>query len=92
MSTYLIIIEWDNNQIPETAAFENLLRANFQWVKLTELSYLIKGVNTTVEIRNFITTKLPSLSRVFVGEVKFAAAWRNMLTDSDKIKQLFEDE
>lgn len=92
MSTYLLIIEWGQNQIPETTVFENLLKANFQWVKLTELSYLIKGVNTTVEIRNFITNKLPNLSRVFVGEMKSAAAWRNMLTNSDKIKQLFEDE
>lgn len=92
MSTYIIIIEWDQNQIPGIAALENLLQANFQWVKLTEQSYLISGVNTPVEIRNFITDKIPNLRRVFVGEMKYAAAWRNMMADSDKIKQLFEDE
>ena len=92
MNSYLIIIEWEENQIPETAVFENLLKANFQWVKLTELSYLIMGVNTTVEIRNFITSKLPNLYRLFVGEMKYAAAWRNMIADSNKVKQLYEDE
>ena len=92
MSTYIIIIEWDQNQIPGTAAFENLLQTNFLWIKLMEQSYLIRGINTPVEIRNFITEKIPNLRRIFIGEMNYSAAWRNMIADSDKIKHLFENE
>ena len=92
MSVFILSIEWGENQIPETATLENLLKANFSCAKLTELSYLLSGTNTVVEIRDFITSKLPNLSRVFVGEMECVAAWRNMLSKSEIIKQLFSNE
>ena len=92
MSIYIVAIEWSPERIPETTNLEGLFNANFQWVKLTELTYLITSSNTPVEIRNFITNRIPALERIFVGEVNYSAAWRNMESDSNNIKQLFGDE
>ena len=92
MSVYIVAIEWSSERIPETANLEGLFKTNFQWVKLTDLTYLITSSNTPVEIRNFITSKIPALERIFVGEMNYSAAWRNMEADSSNIKQLFGDE
>lgn len=92
MSIYIITIKWEPERVAETTLLENLLNANFKWVKLTEESFLITSENTPVEIRNFITSKLANLSRIFIGEMKESAAWRNMIDDSDKIKQIFNNE
>ena len=52
----------------------------------------IKSVNTTIEIRNYINLKLTNIRRLFVGEMKTSAAWKNMTTGSEAIKNLYEDE
>lgn len=92
MSVFLIIIEWNPELIPESSGLEKLLDSNFKWVKLTEQSYLIASNNSPVEIRNYLTNKLSNISRIFVGEMKESAAWRSMLTDSEQIKQIFNNE
>ena len=92
MGIYIIVIEWDEGKIPETSALEGLLDSNFHWLKLTETSYLIKSVNTTIEIRNYISSKLTNIRRMFVGEMNTSAAWKNMVTGSEAIKNLYEDE
>lgn len=92
MGIYIIVLEWEEGKIPETSALEGLLDSNFRWLKLTETSYLIKSVNTTIEIRNYINLKLTNIRRLFVGEMKTSAAWKNMTTGSEAIKNLYEDE
>ena len=92
MSIYIVAIKWNTERVEETTTLESLLDANFKWVKLTEDLYLIVSSNSPIEIRNFITSKLANLSRIFIGEMKESAAWRNMLADNDKIKQIFSNE
>lgn len=92
MNKYIIVIYWNPELIPDTSNLENLLDSNFKRVKLTEDSYLIASNNSPVEIRNYVMSKISNISRIFVGEMKESAAWRNMLTDSEIIKQLFNND
>lgn len=92
MNKYVIIIKWTPERIPESEGLEKLMDSNFKWAKLTEDSYLIRSNNSPVEIREYLTNKLSNISRIFIGEMKESAAWRGMLTDSEHIKQIFNNE
>ena len=92
MNIYIIVINWKPDLMPDKDNLEKLLEANFKRVKLTEESYLVSSNNSPVEIRNFITNKIPNIGRIFIGEMKESAAWKSMLSESDNIKQIFNNE
>ncbi len=92
MELYILVIEWEEGKIPETFGLEHLLESNFRWVKLTDNSYLIKSVNTTKEIRNYINLKVSNIRRLFVGEMNTSAAWKSMYSGSEAIRKMYEDE
>lgn len=92
MTLFIITIEWKLGITPENTAFESILTSNFKIQKLTEYSYLIESSNTAVEIRNYIVNAMPTIERVFVGELSTSAAWRNMQSSSNDIKLMFENE
>ncbi len=92
MNQYIVIAEWNASESTGEYGLERLLDSNFNWVKLTSHSYIIKSNNTPVEIRNFLTVKYPSISRLFIGEMNPSAAWKNMLSESEMIKELFNNE
>lgn len=91
MIQYIIIVEWKALGITNSS-LERLLESNFKCVKLTSQSYIISCLNTPVEIRNFLTDNLPNIDRLFIGELKSSAAWRNMLSENEMIKRLFNNE
>ena len=89
MYLYIIIIEWEKNILPETTALQELLSANFTSRSITENSYLVLSNNSSVEIRNYIVNSIKHLNRIYVGEMSTTAAWRNAMSDSDEIKEMF---
>ena len=89
MHLYIIIIEWEKNILPETTSLQDLLSANFTSRSITENSYLVLSNNSSVEIRNYIINNIKHLNRIYVGEMSTAAAWRNAMSDSDEIKEMF---
>lgn len=92
MRLYIITIEKKDNVLSVTDSVEDILRNNFIYVKLTESSYLVRSQNSSVEIRNFLVENTVGINRLFVGEMANSAAWRNMLSENDNIKELFNNE
>lgn len=90
MNQYIVIAEWDTSG--SSYSLERLLESHFKWVKLTSQSYIIRSSNTPIEIRNFLSVNFPNISRLFVGELNSSAAWKNMLSGSEMIKELFNNE
>lgn len=92
MQLYIITIEKKDKILSVTDSVEDILRNNFIYVKLTESSYLVRSQNSSVEIRNFLVENTVGINRLFVGEMANSAAWRNMLSENDNIKELFNNE
>lgn len=92
MRLYIITIEKKDNVLSVTDSVEDILRNNFIYVKLTESSYLVRSQNSSVEIRNFLVENTVGINRLFVGEMANSAAWRNMLSENDNIKEIFNNE
>ncbi len=92
MTLYIINVEWKDDILKETSALENLINTNFKNQKLLEGSYLILSSNTSVEIRNYLVNNLPAIHRIFIGEMSSSAAWRNVMSDSNDVKQMFNNE
>lgn len=92
MQLYIITIERKEKILSGTDSVEDILRNNFIYVKLTESAYLIKSQNSSVEIRNFLVENTGIIERLFVGEMASSAAWRNMLSDNENIKDIFNNE
>lgn len=89
MYLYIIIIEWEKNILPEATALQDLISANFTSISITENSYLVLSNNSSVEIRNYIVNNIKHLNRIYVGEMSTTAAWKNAMSDSDEIKEMF---
>lgn len=89
MQVLIVIVGWKPQTLSESSSLEELINNNFQYAKLTESSYLILCNNTTVEVRDFIINNVDKIDRIFVGEAGDSAAWRNLLTDSENIKGLY---
>lgn len=92
MYLYIITIEWNKELLPEQALLENTLSSNFKYKKLSDTTYLILSSNSAVEIRNYLTSSINSLYRIFIGELSSTAAWRNLMSESDEIKEMFNHE
>lgn len=92
MRLYIITIEKKDKILSVTESVEDILRNNFIYVKLTESSYLVRSQNSSVEIRNFLVENTVGINRLFVGEMANSAAWRNMLSENDNIKEIFNNE
>lgn len=89
MYLYIVYIEWNKQQVPESDALENILSANFKNKKLAEDIYIILSSNSAVEVRNYLVSKINTIDKIFVGELSSSAAWRNLIADSDEIKEMF---
>lgn len=92
MQLYIITIERKEKILSGTDSVEDVLRNNFIYVKLTESAYLVKSQNSSVEIRNFLVENTVVIERLFVGEMASTAAWKNMISDNEYIKGIFNNE
>ena len=92
MQLYIITIERKEKILFGNDSVEDVLRNNFIYVKLTESAYLVKSQNSSVEIRNFLVENAGVIERLFVGEMASTAAWKNMISDNEYIKGIFNNE
>lgn len=92
MALYIITVEWRQGEISDKSSLDTLISSSFKNQKLTNVSYLVESSNTAVDIRNFVVNSIPSVDRVFVGEMATSAAWRNMQSSSTDIKLMYENE
>lgn len=63
------------------------IRAYGVWAHIAESSWFIKTNETCVQVRNNLTAHMDSNDRLFVAELTGVAAWRNILCDSEYLKE-----
>lgn len=57
------------------------------WAKITESCWIIETSSTTEQVRSSLKTHMDGNDRIFVGELTGAAAWTNVICDSETLKK-----
>lgn len=56
------------------------------WAQITESTWFVKTGETCVQVRDRLLSVIDANDRLFVGELKGVAAWRNIICESDYLK------
>lgn len=57
------------------------------WAKITESTWLLKTNKSCMDVCNDVLTVMDNNDRLFVTESTGAGAWRNVICDSDYLKE-----
>ena len=68
-------------------ALYKAIKAYGKWAHITESTWFINTSSTCAEIREDLASHMDKNDRLFVGELKRAAAWRNVICDSSYLKE-----
>ena len=63
------------------------IKAFPHWAKITESTWLLKTNKTCVQVRDEIASVVDSNDRVFVTKSTGDAAWKNVICDSNYLKE-----
>ena len=69
-----------------TSLYEKL-KSYTHWAKITESSWFIKTSKSCADVRDELSKVLDSNDRLFVGKLSGEAAWRNVICESDHLKE-----
>ena len=86
MNILLVILEFSGSQ--DMALCQERLRQIGEVAVLTETSFLLKTIQNSKEVRDFIKMQGISL-RIFVTKVNHGAAWHNLLTQNPLIREWY---
>lgn len=88
MKTYIVIIEGAKRTDIIKCMFNTCLGI-CKYVPLTDHSFLLRCNSDFRMLRNCIVAELGGKAQIFVTESNGNAAWNNLLTDGDSIKQQY---
>lgn len=82
------IIEYDLRQPGrDYDALYEAIKSYGTWARITESTWFIKTEATCVQVRDKLLSVMDTNDRLFVGELSGAAAWHNIICDSDFLKK-----
>lgn len=82
------IIEYDLKKPGKNydAVYE-IIKSYPVWAHITKSTWFVKTSDTCVQIRDKITKEIDSNDTVFVATLKGEAAWKNVICDSEYLKE-----
>lgn len=83
-----LIVEYDLCQPGDN--YDNLIQTikeYSEWAHITKSTWFIKTNDSCVNVRNYLSSKMDGNDRLFVAELTGAAAWSNVICDSDYLKE-----
>ena len=63
------------------------LRAYSAWARITESTWFVRTNESCAQVRDKLLTHMDGNDRIFVAELTGVAAWRNVLCDSEYLKE-----
>lgn len=63
------------------------IKAYGVWAHITESTWFIKTNESCVQVRDKLMVHMDRNDRIFVAELTGAAAWRNVICDSEYLKK-----
>lgn len=88
MNTYIVIVE-GATKVDIMKCMFNTCLGICKYTPLTDHSFLLRCNSDYRMLRNCIVAELGKKAQVFVTESNGNAAWNNLLTDGESIKQQY---
>lgn len=90
MKKYIVIVEY-YNFLEVSEKLYDLICSLGTTEQISEHAFLLYTDKTTIFIRDVIKNSPYNINRIFVASVALPAAWRNIMTSSVELKELFHE-
>jgi hypothetical protein len=85
-SNFIVTFETPFGVYFDLQLFENQIQLYEGYAKLASSVWIVTSKNKPLEIVNYLLQFLPNGSRIFVSKISASAAWSNLLTDDQWLK------